>query len=62
MVKELPALEFITPEAQNFGAAKPNPNTKDTSEDTLTADPDPEEQDDEDDESFYGILKKVGII
>jgi len=62
MVKELPAFEFITPEAQNLGTATPNPNTKDTSEDTLTADPDPEEQDDEDDESFYGMLKKVGII
>ena len=62
MVKELPELEFIAPEAQNFGTAKPNPNTKDTPDDTSTADPEPEEQDEDDDESFYGMLKKVGII
>ena len=62
MVKDLPELEFIAPEEQNFGAVKPNPNHKDTTEETSVADPEPEEQDEEDDESFYGMLKKVGII
>ena len=66
MVKELPALEFITPEAQNFGTNQPDPKIIDTDSDkqqeTSTADPEPEEQDDDDDESFYGMLKKVGII
>ena len=60
LVKDLPELEFIAPEEQNFGAAKPL--TKETNEEASTADPEPEEQDDEDDESFYGMLKKVGII
>jgi len=60
MVKDLPELEFIAPEDQNFGAVKPNDN--ETKEDTSAADPEPEEQDDDDDESFYGMLKKVGII
>ena len=60
MVKELPELEFIAPEDQNFGAVKPNDN--ETKEDTSAADPEPEEQDDDDDESFYGMLKKVGIF
>jgi len=60
LVKDLPELEFIAPEEQNFGAEKPT--EIETFEDTSTADPDPEEQDDDDDESFYSMLKKTGII
>ncbi len=36
--------------------------TNETNDDASAADPEPEDQDDDDDESFYGMLKKVGII
>ena len=66
LVKDLPELEFIAPEEQNFGSTQPDSKITDKDTDkqqeTSTADPEPEEQDDEDDESFYGMLKKVGII
>jgi|ADurb_Leu_01_Slu_FD_contig_111_90182_length_4381_multi_2_in_0_out_0_2 putative transposase len=64
MVKELPELEFIKPEEQSFGSKQSDTKITGTEneQEALTADPDPEEQDDDDDESFYGMLKKVGII
>jgi len=64
LVKDLPELEFISPEEQNCGAKQSDKKITDTEnekETSVTA-PEPEEQDDEDDESFYGMLKKVGII
>ena len=64
LVKDLPELEFINPEEQNFGSDQSDTKITDTEneQEASTADPDPEEQDDDDDESFYGMLKKVGII
>ena len=64
LVKDLPELAFITPEEQNFGSNQPDTKITDTEneQEASTTDPDPEEQDDDDDESFYGMLKKVGII
>jgi putative transposase len=60
LVKDLPELEFIAPEEQNFGVTQPDSNQKDI--DTSSADPESEEQDDDDDESFFSMLKKTGII
>ena len=60
LVKDLPELEFIAPEEQNFGVTQPDSNQKDI--DTSSADPEPDEQDDDDDESFFSMLKKTGII
>jgi putative transposase len=64
LVKDLPELAFINPEEQNFGSDQSDTKITDTEneQEASTADPDPEEQDDDDDESFYGMLKKVGII
>jgi putative transposase len=64
LVKDLPELEFINPEKQNFGSNQSDTKKTDTEneQEASTADPEPEEQDDDDDESFYGMLKKVGII
>ena len=64
LVKDLPELEFLNPEEQNFGSNQSDTKITDTEneQEASTADPDPEEQDDDDDESFYGMLKKVGII
>ena len=64
LVKDLPELAFITPEEQNFGSNQSDTKITDTEneQEASTADPDPEDQDDDDDESFYGMLKKVGII
>lgn len=57
LVKDLPKLEFTAPEDQSFGGEKhiTNDQTDDTS-----INPDPDDQDDDD--SFFGMLKKVGII
>ncbi len=64
LVKDLPELEFIKPEEQNFGSNHSDTKRTDTEneQEASTADPKHEEQDDDDDESFYGMLKKVGII
>ena len=60
LVKDLPELEFIPPEQQNYGSDEQIP----VQDDNPVEEPklQPEEIEDDDDDSFYSMLKTVGII
>ncbi len=60
LVKDLPELEFVPPEQQNYGSEEEIP----VQDDNPAEEPklQPEEIEDDDDDSFYSMLKTVGII
>jgi len=60
LVKDLPELEFVPPEQQNYGSDEENP----VQDDNPAEEPklQPEDMEDDDDDSFYSMLKTVGII